>query len=75
MHLGVDLSPNTCYDVMAQGMGCYGERVEAIEQLGPALARAVASGRPALIHVAVDPIVNADPPGFKEFRQIRTLPG
>ncbi len=75
MHVGVDLSPNTCYDVLAQGMGCYGERVESIDQLGPALVRAAAAGRPAVLHVVVDPTVNADPPGFKEFRQIRTLPG
>jgi acetolactate synthase-1/2/3 large subunit len=75
MHIGVDLSPSTCYDVLAQGMGCYGERVETIDQLGPALGRAVASGRPAVLHVVVDPTVNVDPPGFKEFRNIRTLPG
>ncbi|MGE5601631.1 MAG: thiamine pyrophosphate-binding protein [Nitrososphaerales archaeon] len=73
MHVGVDLSRNTCYDVISQGMGCYGERVEKIEQLVPALERAVASGRPALLHVVVDPAINVDPPGFKEFRQIRTL--
>jgi acetolactate synthase-1/2/3 large subunit len=73
MHIGVDLSRSTCYDVIAQGMGCYGERVEEIGQLVPALERAVASGRPAVLHVDVDPAINVDPPGFKEFRQFRAL--
>jgi acetolactate synthase-1/2/3 large subunit len=72
-HLGIDLAPQTRYDLVAQGLGCYGEKVDAIEDLLPALERAVASGRPALLHVAVDPALNADPPGYKEFRYIRTL--
>lgn len=73
MHAGADLSRNICHDVIAQGMGCHGERVEKIEQLAPALERAVVSGRQALLHVVVDLAVNADPPGFKEFRRIRML--
>ena len=72
-HLGVDLSPDTCYDVVAQGMGCYGERVDRIDQLGPALQRATASGKPALLHINVDPAVNINPPGYKEFRQVRSM--
>ena len=72
-HVGVELAGQTSYDRIAQGLGCYGERVEAIEQFLPALERAVASGKPALLHVAVDPALNADPPGYKQFRYIRTL--
>ncbi|MBI4790152.1 MAG: thiamine pyrophosphate-binding protein [Chloroflexi bacterium] len=72
-HLGIDLSAQTRYDLIAQGMGCYGERVDDIEQLVPALERAVASGKPAVLHVTVDKALNADPPGYKQFRYVRTL--
>lgn len=72
-HVGVDIAAQTRYDLVAQGLGCYGEKVDAIEDLLPALERAVASGKPALLHVTVDPALNADPPGYKEFRYIRTL--
>jgi len=71
--VGVELAAQTSYDRIAQGLGCYSERVEVIEQFLPALQRAVASGKPALLHVAVDPALNADPPGYKQFRYIRTM--
>lgn len=44
-------------------MGCHGEYVETVDALRPALKRAVASGKPAVIHVVVDPEANVDPPG------------
>ncbi len=34
---------------VAEGFGCFGERVEQPEQLAPALKRALASGRPAVV--------------------------
>jgi acetolactate synthase-1/2/3 large subunit len=54
-------------------MGCHAEKVDDVEQMLPALERAVASGKPALLHVTVDSALNADPPGYKQFRYIRTL--
>ena len=72
-HQGIELSEQLRYDLIAQGMGCYGEKVDELEQLAPALERAAASGKPALLHVSVDPTINADPPGYKQFRYIRTL--
>ena len=72
-HSLVDFSPSIRYDVIAQGLGCYGEKVDELDQLAPALQRAVESGKPALIHVTVDPEVNANPIGFQEFRYARTL--
>ncbi|MDW8319698.1 MAG: thiamine pyrophosphate-binding protein [Anaerolineae bacterium] len=72
-HVGVDIAAEVRYDLAAQALGCYGEKVDALEDLLPALERAVASGKPALLHVTVDPALNADPPGYKEFRYIRTL--
>ena len=51
------------YDQVAIAMGCHGEYVEKGSQIRPALERAQASGKPAVIHAAVDPVANVDPPG------------
>ncbi len=72
-YIGTEMSGEVRYDLMAQALGCYGEKVDAVEQLPAALQRAVDSGKPALIHVTVDPTINADPPGYKQFRYVRTL--
>ena len=61
------------YNLVAQALGWHGAKVDELDQLMPALQRAVESGKPAVIHVAVDPVVNADPIGFKEFRYARSL--
>jgi acetolactate synthase-1/2/3 large subunit len=39
--------------MVAQGLGGYGEYVERPEDLAPALERAFASGKPALVNIAV----------------------
>jgi len=62
-----DLYPETRYDRIAQAMGCHGELVEEIDELRPALERAVASGKPALLQVMVDPMNNLAPPGILVF--------
>ncbi|NUQ60713.1 MAG: thiamine pyrophosphate-binding protein, partial [Anaerolineales bacterium] len=72
-HQGVDLSGEMRYDIIAQGLGCYGEKVDSVDVLPAALQRAVDSGKPAVLHVTIDPIINADPPGYKQFRYVRTL--
>ncbi len=69
----IEFAPGVRYDLMAQAMGCFGAKVDAIDDLVPALQAAVQSGKPAVIHVVVDAAVNADPIGFKEFRYARTL--
>jgi acetolactate synthase-1/2/3 large subunit len=51
------------YDQLALAMGCHGEHVEKGSQVRPALERAHASGKPAVIHAVVDPVANIDPPG------------
>jgi acetolactate synthase-1/2/3 large subunit len=51
------------YDQVGMAMGCHGEYVETAAKLRPALERAVASGKPAVIHATVDPVANIDPPG------------
>ena len=43
----------TRYDLVAEGFGAFGQHVETIEELGPAVARALESGQPAVINVAI----------------------
>ncbi len=63
------------FDGMAEMLGCHGDKVDEISQLMPALERAVASGKPALIHVQVDQELNTKPPGWEQFRKARSLAG
>ena len=49
----VDLA-DRAYEDVAKALGCSGERVERIEDIGPAIARAIASGKPACINVSTD---------------------
>ena len=44
----------TRYDQMAEALGCYGEYVEQPQDIRPALERAFAAGRPALVNVKTD---------------------
>jgi thiamine pyrophosphate-dependent acetolactate synthase large subunit-like protein len=73
-HRGIELNP-VSYDGVARSLGCHGERVERIEDLAPALERAVASGKPALIHAQIDRELNTTPPGWEQFRQARNVQG
>jgi acetolactate synthase-1/2/3 large subunit len=47
------------YDLMVAGFGGHGEFVERPEDIAPALHRAIASGKPALVNVCVDPDAQA----------------
>ena len=51
------------YDQVGTAMGCHGEYVQTVDELQPALRRSIDSGKPAVIHVVVDPEANVDPPG------------
>jgi acetolactate synthase-1/2/3 large subunit len=51
--VGCELRP-TRYDEVARALGAHGERVERAEDLEPALARALAAGRPACLDVLID---------------------
>lgn len=73
-HRGIELDP-VSYDGVARSLGCHGERVDRIEDLAPALERAVASGKPALIHAQIDRELNTTPPGWEQFRQARNVQG
>lgn len=45
---------DTNYHSVAQAFGCHGERIERLEDVGPAVERALASGRPACLNIEVD---------------------
>lgn len=58
-------------DKTAESFGAYGEYVDKAEDIGPAVERAIATGRPSVIHVEVDQAANSTfkgIPGFLEFR-------
>ncbi len=55
--VAAELRPSTRYDQIAEALGCHGELVQTPSDLRPALDRALASGRPALVNVLTDPSV------------------
>ncbi len=55
--VAADLQPGLRYDELVRTLGGHGELVERPDQLRPALERAFASGRPALVNVLTDPSV------------------
>ncbi len=63
-YIGVELF-DVRYDLLAQSMGCYGERVEDPQEIRPALERAVKSNKPAVIDVIIDQEVTLAPTGLE----------
>ncbi len=47
----------TRYDLAAAGFGCHSELVTELGEIGPAIERAYASGKPACVNVMTDPEV------------------
>jgi len=62
------------FDKLAQSMGAHGERVRAPAELRPALERCVASGKPAVIHVDVDPVKHMWAPHLMTFKKMHQEP-
>jgi len=60
-YIGVDFN-DVRFDHVAQAMGCYAERVTRPAEIRPALERAVAVRRPAVLDVMVDREANLEPP-------------
>jgi acetolactate synthase I/II/III large subunit len=66
---GVHWSKDVRFDKIAEGFGCHGEYVEKEAEIGPAIERAYASGKTAVVHVCIDPKANSeDMPNYGEFR-------
>jgi acetolactate synthase-1/2/3 large subunit len=55
--LAAELRPETRYDELVSALGGHGELVRSPDELRPALDRAFASGKPALVNVITDPEV------------------
>ena len=55
------------YDEVARALGCHGECVDRPEDLRPALERACAARKPAVVQVVVNDRENVNPPGLDEF--------
>ncbi|MBA3264711.1 MAG: acetolactate synthase [Thermoleophilaceae bacterium] len=55
--VAAELQPRCRYDEVVRALGGHGELVERPEELRPALERAFASGKPALVNVLTDPEV------------------
>ena len=62
------------FDKLGQSMGAYGERVSDPAQLKPALQRALATGKCAVIHVDVDPVKHMWAPGLIHFKKMHEEP-
>jgi len=59
---------------VAQAMGAHGERVSAPGDLRDVLQRALDSGKPAVIHVDVDPTAHLFAPNLLEFKEMHGEP-
>jgi acetolactate synthase-1/2/3 large subunit len=55
--VAAELQPGCRYDEVVRALGGHGELVQRPEELRPALERAFASGKPALVNVLTDPEV------------------
>ncbi|MDT5096820.1 MAG: hypothetical protein QOC76_557 [Mycobacterium sp.] len=66
---GVHWSKDVRFDKIAEGFGCHGEYVEKEDEIGPAIERAYASGKTAVVHVCIDPTANSEEmPKYDRFR-------
>jgi thiamine pyrophosphate-dependent acetolactate synthase large subunit-like protein len=55
------------YDLMAQAFGAHGELVDKPHEIRPALERAAASGKPAVVNVITDPKARAQTVRFSAY--------
>lgn len=68
-YIGVDFT-DIRYDEIARACGCWGERVEEPQDITPALERAVASGKPAVLDVVIDRWANLAPPDLENLAAV-----
>ncbi len=62
------------FDLLAESMGAHGERVAAPDELQPAIERALASGRCAVIHIDVDRRAHKFAPNLIVFKEMHQEP-
>lgn len=57
------------FDIIAKGFGAEGVYIEREQDIAAAVEKAIASGKPTVIHVPIDPVANAmDAPNYEEFK-------
>ena len=71
--INADLGPIR-WDEMARAMGGFGAYVSRDGELEPAVGEALASGKPAIIHVEVDPVVHMWAPALRDFKDMHGEP-
>ncbi len=62
------------FDLLAQSMGAFGERVSSAAQLRAAVQRALENGGAGVIHVDVDPVKHMWAPGLIHFKKMHEEP-
>jgi len=62
------------FDDLARAMGAHGERVSAPGELKATLERAFGAGKPAVVHVDVDPMMHLFAPGLQVFKEMHQEP-
>ncbi len=62
------------FDVVARAMGAHGERVADPAGLAGAIRRSIASKKPAVIHVDVDPVAHMWAPNLRDFKDLHAEP-
>lgn len=62
------------FDQVARAMGAHGERVADAAGLKSAIQRCIATGRPSVIHVDVDPVKHMWAPDLKTFKDMHAEP-
>ena len=62
------------FDALARAMGAHGERVADPRGLRGAIERSLASGKPAVIHVDVDPVKHMWAPELRTFKAMHQEP-
>jgi len=62
------------FDKLAEAMGGHGEHVSSLDELKPALERAIASNTCAVVHVDVDPVSHLWAPGLDTFKAMHLEP-
>lgn len=71
---GVHWNKDVRFDKIAEGLGCQGMYVDKGEDLSAAVTKAFESGKPTVIHVPIDPVINhggnenLDTPNYDRFR-------
>ena len=62
------------FDKLAESMGAFGVVVNHNDELKPALEKAIASGKAAVVHVNVDSVKHMWAPGLKTFKEMHLEP-